>query len=224
MSQTRITLPITVAEINSSPVHIKAVSDWEAVTNPDTARFRFTHSNENPHGPFNPWQLRDDFLNWSLEDWSGFFYMAGTFGGVYITRNDFEEWQRLMRKALVLPSCEWKTLASEFDSKKVAKLSASLPIIFDWDTEPPTARLLGLTSLGTLIATIQLDKVQGAEFRICALDDCEKPPFRVGVHQKLYCNPKCAHLAAVRAARTRARANPVKRKTQSKTSQRKDSK
>jgi hypothetical protein len=214
MSQAFITLPITVADLNSSPASIRAVSDRDAVTNPDTAQFRFTHDHELPNGPFNPWQLREDFLSWPLEDWGRFFYMAGTFGGVRISQKDFGEWQRLMRKALLLPAREWKELAAEFDSKKVSKLRASLPIHFDWDIEPPTAKLLGLTALGSMIATIQLDKLQGAEFRVCARFDCGNPPFRVGNRKKIYCTDDCAHLVAVRNSRTRAagRAKPTKRR------------
>jgi hypothetical protein len=164
------------------------------------------------YGPFDPWDLLEEFLTCSVEDWEGFILMAGSFGGVFITKNDFKEWQQLLKRALVLPARKWKTLAGEFDPKKVSKLRMGLPIQFDFESEPPTATLLGLTSLGTMIAAIQLDKLQGAEFRVCARPDCKSPPFKVGTRQKIYCSPECAHVVAVRNSRTRAAgAKPVRK-------------
>jgi hypothetical protein len=199
----RVTLPLTVPECTGLPAVLKLVS-VKGLDNPDTALYRYTFPPDLGWcGPFDPWRLRDDFLTWPLEDWSAFFYMAGTFGGIRITRNDFVEWQRLMRKALLLPAREWKTLPGEFDSKKVSKLRAGLRVQCDWDADPPTATMSGPTSLESMIATIHVDKLQGAEFRECARPDCTNPPFRIGTRQKLYCGTACAHLVAVRNDRKR---------------------
>lgn len=125
-----------------------------------------------------------------------------------------------MRKALLVPSPEWKNLSGEFDPVKVSRLREKKPIHFNFDVDPATAELVGLSPLDSMIASIQLDKLQQAEFRVCARVDCKSPPFEVPPRHKIYCSSDCAHLAAVRADRARKASGvePIKRKTRSKTS------
>jgi hypothetical protein len=231
MSQAKITIPVTVSKLHSETADTEPVSDQFFAEERGDEQYRFIEpeyrSTYGPrtYGPFDPWSLRSEFLGWKLREWRFFFGMAGAFGTALITRDDFEEWQRLMRKALLVPNRKWKSLSGEFDPEKVSRLGESL-IRFDFDAEPATATLVGLSPLDSMIASIQLDKLQQAKFRVCARTDCTGPPFKVPTRQKIYCSSKCAHLAAVRADRARKAdsAKPIKRKTRSKTSQRKDNK
>jgi hypothetical protein len=126
MSQLRITLPI-VSEHHEFPVKLEAVSLRDLLKNPDSAAHRWLPVDRRPHGPFDLWELRNDFLSWPPEHWEGFVEMAGNFGTFRISRNDFTEWQRLIREALLRDPREWRNLDSQFDRNKVRKLSEPLP-------------------------------------------------------------------------------------------------
>lgn len=203
MSQTRLTLPVTVEHLETRG-DLRPVSLRDYWRNPDSAKFRFVYEAEaRPNGPFDPWKLRDDFLAWPPEDWEAFVYMAGSFGTFRISKNDFLEWQKLLRESLVRPPREWKMLKSEFDPKKVGELFAALPFSFEWDGPAPVARIRTGRTLQAIIATIQLDALKGAQFRVCVRSDCISLPFKVEARHKIYCSPECAHLVAVRNQRAR---------------------
>jgi hypothetical protein len=168
--------------------------------------------------PFDPWHLRDDFFGWKIEDWQAFFYMAGGWhrpgslsGSYYVTRSDFIEWQQLFKEALVRPARDWKALAGQFAPGKVSMLTGPLQMLFDYHEKIPVAKVVLTDSLTAIIATIQVEKLQGAEFRVCARPDCKNPPFRIEARQKIYCSADCAHLVAVRNSRKRAQVSAEKK-------------
>lgn len=203
MSQMRITLPI-VLEHHEFPVTTRAVSLRDLLNDPNSAEYRSVPVSREPHGPFDPWELREKFLSCPPEYWEGFVEMAGTLGLIRISKNDFAEWQRLIREALLRHPREWRKLESQFDRRKVSKLFEPLPIKFAWDAMVPTARISTVKTLTAIIATIQLDVLRGAQFKVCARTDCANPPFKVESRHKIYCSPECAHLVAVRNSRARA--------------------
>lgn len=210
MSQIRITLPVTLGDLYSSGTigfprlrlskRDDAASDIEK---PAAAFSAVLHLKKKPSSAFDPWQLRDAFLTWSLEDWQGFCEMVD-FGVTQIGKKEFADWQRLFRKALILPARKWKSLSGEFARQKVERLLGRLPIDFEWGAETPIARITCTSALQTIIATIQMDALQGAQFRVCARHDCNNPPFRVEARHKVFCCSDCAHLVAVRNSRQRA--------------------
>jgi hypothetical protein len=153
---------------------------------------------------FDAWQLRKEFLECPIEDWLRFLEMAGNFGHGPISQNDFSEWQRLLRKALVTPPREWNSLHDDFDRQKAIRLQMPVPIRFEWEGEIPIVRMSTSWVLDMMIATIQLDFLQGAEFKLCARHDCKSAPFQVNARHKIYCDSDCAHLVAVRRSRERA--------------------
>lgn len=205
MSQARVLLPIFITEISPIPASLEWVSGSKRYGNSADNLYRLIHRNERSHGPFNAWDLLDEFLTWDVDEWHVFFYMAGSFGFPHfrIAQKDFKEWQLLLREAMVRPSKRWEALRKEFDPRKVSKLFGTLSIQFEWNAPVPTARLCPLNALEAMISAIQIDKLQGNEFRVCARRDCKKPPFRVGTRQKIYCCSDCAHLVAVRESRKR---------------------
>jgi hypothetical protein len=206
MSQTPITLPI-VLEYHESPVKTKAVSLRDSLNNPESAQHRLIPVSREPHGPFDPWELREEFLSCPPEYWEGFVEMAGDFGPFRISQDDFAEWQHLIREALLRHPREWEKLESRFDSSKVRRLFEPLPISFAWAAKVPIARIRTGKTLIAIIATIQLDVLRGAEFKVCARTDCTNPPFKVEARHKIYCSAGCAHLVAVRNSRERAANN-----------------
>jgi hypothetical protein len=155
--------------------------------------------------PFDIWGFRDEFLRSSPEDWPKYF------PGFRTTRTKgervFAEWQKLLKRAMVLPPNEWPTLAKgkEFNPGFIRALTRDLAFSFEWKDRTPIARVTVRPSVQAVILSIQLDKLQEAEFKVCARPDCQEPPFRVGARSKEYCSYDCAHLMAVRSSRKRAK-------------------
>ena len=202
----RISLPLVVLPVNRESVSLEPVSRREFFSDPSSASLRYRFVEAGAHyGPFDPWKLREEFLrNETAGSWEGFFVMAGPFYPGYITHADFTEWQRLIKEALVRPAKEWRSLAGQFDPKKVARLTGALRIVFNWAGEVPVAKVVPTNSLEGIIASVQVDALQGTKFGVCARHDCKSPPFRLEARHKIYCCPECAHLVAVRNSRERA--------------------
>lgn len=204
-----IALPVVIDDLHPVRASVEPTSQRAHQKNPATAKFRFADGIAGKKGtPVNPWQLRDRFLSWPLEDWQRFFEISGRWDvGVShrgFSRDDFAEWQRLLHAALIYPAKDWDTILDrEFELQKVFLLKDPIPIILEWNGKVPVARIPSRNALRSMIASIQLDKLQGAEFRVCARQDCNNPPFRVGVRHKIFCSTDCAHLVAVRNSRNR---------------------
>ena len=218
MSQRRITLPITIPDYRLRPAGYLPVSERDDLEHHESAEYRstpmgrvWTPLQHVSFGMVDAWELRKVFLECPVEDWQGFLGLAGKFGTRRISRNGFEEWQRLLRAALVTPSRKWRLLEKKFDWQKVKLLLALVPR-FEWDAEFLTVKLGNNTALGTIIASIQVDALEGAEFKLCARRDCNATPFRFENPLKQFCSYECAHLVAVRRSRERA-ATAAKRKT-----------
>ena len=218
MSQRRITLPLTIPDYKLQTAGYLPVSKRDALEHPESAEYRWTPMGRvwTPleHlslGMLDAWELRTVFLECPVENWQGFLGLAGEFGTRRISRNGFEEWQRLLRAAMVTPSREWRLLEKKFDWQKVKRLLALVPR-FEWDGESLTVKLGNSTALGTIIASIQLDALEGAKFRLCERHDCNAAPYRAENPLKQFCSYECAHLAAVRRSRERA-AKTAKRKS-----------
>jgi hypothetical protein len=213
--KTKVTLPIDVVHFEH-PGHLEPVSRKEFFENPksETLEFRFIEDRTAARfGPFDAWQLRDDFLSWPIDDWEGFVAMAGCFGPFRVSKRSFGLWQKFLSEALIRPAREWKALQSEFGILNCdLRLTKPLAIAFGWDGDAPRAYITAKATLDTIIATIQIDKLQGAEFRVCARHDCKNPPFRVEARHKIFCDSACAHLVAVRNSRARAAKNKTKMK------------
>jgi len=197
MSHRRITLPVTL-EFRAYPANLVAVSRNAYLRDPDSAPRRYIRKE---YRELDPWDLRDAFLAWLPEDWKNFLSFAGSFSTYGLDQGEFMEWQGLLREALKLPPKKWPQLQKRFDPSKVEKLLAPLRVEFEWDEESPGVHIATMRSLDAIIATIQLDLLQGAHFRTCARHDCNAAPFRVGKHLKKFCSYDCAHLAAVRRSR-----------------------
>lgn len=205
MSHANITLPITVEHWlllkDLVPRSLK-----EIAKDPETALYTYRPDPKAKLlGPYDPWKLRDEFLSWPLDDWDVFASTVGYFGEPFISKMRFGLWQKLLREALIRPAREWKALESEIGLRGLTdQLTGPLKIGFVWDGNTPRALIRSKAVLRTIIATIQIDKLTGAQFKVCARYDCNNPPFRVEARHKIFCSPECAHLVAVRNSRQRA--------------------
>ena len=114
MSQ-NISLPITLLPLVWKRADIRPMSKREFFENPENPALRYVIvPGQDVCDPFDPWELRDYFLGWRIEDWHGFFYMAGGWSSSFgITQRDFAEWQQLLREALVRPAKDWRSLNEE---------------------------------------------------------------------------------------------------------------
>jgi hypothetical protein len=212
MSQTKVTLPITL-EYVEIPSNVKPISLRDALERPESAEYCFLPRKGYKYRPFDPWELRRDFLKWPPELWEGFVEMAGSLGTIRISQNGFAEWQAMLREALLRHPREWRDFETRFDRQKVRMLFRPLPIGFVWDGDAPEARIALSGALLIIIATIQLDVLRAAQFRACARTDCRNPPFEVETRRKIFCSPECAHLVAVRRSREPGRKKGGKRGT-----------
>lgn len=204
MSHTNITLPITI-EFRARPGRLVSRSLENRRDTPETAQYRFEEDkNAKSLGPFDPWKLRDEFLSWPLDGWEAFVSRTGYFGEPFINKQRFGLWQKLLREALIHPAREWKALELEIGIRSFCQLTMPLEISFEWDGDAPRALIKTGAVLRAIIATIQIDRLTGAQFKVCARYDCRNPPFRVEARHKIFCSPECAHLVAVRNSRQRA--------------------
>lgn len=198
-SQRKIALPVTL-EFRAYPIGLIAVSRNAYLRDPDSAPRRYIRKE---YRELDPWDLRTAFLEWWPEDWKNFLDLAGSFSTSAVNQTEFMEWQGLLREALKLTPKKWSQLHKRFDPSKVEKFLAPLRIEFEWDGKSPRANIATMRSLDAMIATIQLDFLQGAQFKTCARPDCAAPPFRGDDPRKQYCSPQCAHLVAVRKSRAK---------------------
>jgi hypothetical protein len=190
---------------------VKPVSLRDYLNDPDSAKHRVVFERRDTRCPHDPWKLRDEFLSCPPEEWKNFVEYTGHFGTFRLSKNDFAEWQQLIREALLLHPRDWKTLESRFPQNKVLRLYRALILGFAWNEKVPTAQVRTNQTLDAIIATIQLDILSGVQFKVCARADCLNPPFKIETRHKIYCSSECAHLVAVRTSRARAAKNKSSR-------------
>jgi len=203
MSHKNVTIPITIeyeaVTCDLEPVGIASAS------HPDSLRFRCVPIRRALPRLLDPWKMREDFLSWQPENWQTFIAMTGWFCPFPISKNYFQRCQEFVAEALIHPASEWAALEEALGSLDPRlKLSSEKQISFQWDGEVPAAKIHTIWSLGAIFATVQIEKLQKAEFRRCARSDCKNPPFRVEARHKIFCSSDCAHLVAVRNSRERA--------------------
>ncbi len=209
MSQANISVPISVEHVANSftlmPARMRVTDSMPKTELFKTELFTFLlRETSPPRGPFDPWLLREDFLTWPSDRWKDFIAKTGLFNGGLLTSLTFADWQRILRDALILPPEKWGTLFSENALEYKNRLVHLKEVQIRWDGKAPRLLIRTEDALDVIIATVQIDKLRGAEFRVCARHDCKSAPFRVEARQKIYCCNDCAHLVAVRNSRKRA--------------------
>jgi len=115
-----------------------------------------------------------------------------------------KEWRSLIRAAMTTKMSEWPKLKAKFPAAKVDILCEPMALSVEWKEGRPTGVITCLGILRTLIATLQIDALIGAEYRFCACVGCSNA-FKVKRRDQRYCNEDCKHRQVVRDGRERHR-------------------
>jgi hypothetical protein len=131
-----------------------------------------------------------------------------------ITFSEFRTLQNVVRTAALTPLSEWppKDLSVEREDMTymvVHERGASFHVnpwrlSLRWDMTPFAFVHETYIGIEACCAQVFFEKLSGVEFRWCARPDCNEMFRKQTGHDKIYCTPECAHLAAVRASRARA--------------------
>jgi hypothetical protein len=191
-----------------------------------------------------PWRARANFLHdlykeQESHEYEALTYCFGRFGrdeadlqfeaprgpihvitACELLEQDVGEWYELLRTAMTMPMNEWPSLANKFPARKVDILLQPLPIKLEWREGRPVGTMIPRTVIDAVVASIQIDKLLGAEFRYCARPDCKKPFQIESRHRRIYCSTDCAHYIAVKNNRARAVKNENRRQSGSKRAKR----
>lgn len=208
-----ITLPI---EVQFRPNY----GEYSKVEDPRRSRpqfhFLFLPRKRNPadvpEDPVDAWRVRDDFLIYQGDTVQSFAQQYGRFSILGDIRRseedregigDFRRWQDLIASLMTTPPSKWKGLSAKHDPVDVRAVTGfRLPLAVDWRNDAPYGVVKVSTVRDAILATIQIDFLQGARFRHCARPDCSSPPFKLeSRHDKKYCSYACAHLEVVRRGR-----------------------
>jgi hypothetical protein len=139
-----------------------------------------------------------------------------------ITFSDFRALQNVLRIAMRTPLSEWppKDLSIERSDMRVMVVNESGVLLgvnpwrlsLLWDMTPPVFVHETYAGIEACCAQVFFEKLSGVEFRWCARADCGAMFRKETGHDKIYCTPDCAHLAAVRASRARANRTSLKKR------------
>jgi len=113
---------------------------------------------------------------------------------------EFLNWQSLVRAAMTTKMTAWPQLKREFPADKITRLCQPIPLAIEWRDGRPTGSIICSGILQTLISTLQIDALIGAEYRFCACRGCPKS-FKVKRKDQRYCSEDCKHRQVVRDGR-----------------------
>jgi len=190
-------------------------------------RFRFKESDVAKKYTFpieDPWEMRDDFLEKTdslsiklrgmTELYGRFAEGEGDFTippdkyhrkqktktNRHILADEYAEWRSLIRAAMDLEMTKWPELSSRFSPQKTSMLCKPLTLEIEWHQGRPVGIVTCSGILQALVATLQIDALNGARYRFCACENCEKC-FRVTRKGRKYCSDDCKHKQIVRNSR-----------------------
>jgi hypothetical protein len=140
-----------------------------------------------------------------------------------ITFRDFKDLQNMVRIATRTPLSEWPPKDLSIESAGVRYLVSPemgghlvlnpWRLELRWDMTPPVLVHQTYAGIEACCAQVFFEKLSGVEFRWCARADCGTMFRKETGHDKIYCTPDCAHLAAVRASRARANRTSLKKRS-----------
>ena len=183
------------------------------------ARQKVVNADEPPQ-QLDAWQVRDEFLGLKTDaEFMAFLNRTGLFTSFRLNAlwgyDEMRRWQRIVREFLIKHPLDWpewlnkELLEAEKGRFIVAVMKHQRPNVIFWWTRPKKGHSVlfeAKTTLGALLASIQVDHLRNAKFRFCARTDCRKPFEIVSKHERRYCNWRCAHLETVRRGRAKREA------------------
>ena len=173
-----------------------ATLDSRAVTFPDAWDVRSTFL-----------ELRDehDFLGFLNQ--TGCFFSSGTYEDNQSWRlTDFAVWQRALTGFLRRQPEVWEKRLDLVEPNgteimRAVRLHRCFTVQFGQGRSAP---FIARNTFSAILATIYLDHLRGARFRLCARPDCRKPYEIESNHERRYCTQYCASLESLRRKRSQA--------------------
>jgi hypothetical protein len=161
------------------------------------------------------WKLRSAFLNLKsdqefldLLNQTGLFFRLGTYDSEQAWSVErFRLWQRTLKVLLTRRPTTWSKRLElvEPDSgpiQSVLWLHGDFTLEFRWQEER-VAVFVATETLTAMLASIYIDHLRGAKFRICVRPDCARAFECTSKHRRRYCSTYCAHLESLRRLRAR---------------------
>lgn len=172
---------------------------------------------DEPAQELDAWQVRDEFLALKTNaEFMTFLNKTGLFTSFPLNDPwgyaEMRRWQRIVREFLTRHPLDWpEWLGNELPEAEkgrfiVAVMKHQRPEIIFWWTRPKKGHSVLFktkTTLGAILASIQVDHLRNAKFRFCARPDCRKPFEIISEHERKFCGQSCAHLMTVRRSRTK---------------------
>lgn len=150
-----------------------------------------------------PFVIREEFLRLGQSEVydflvrTGIFHRSG-FGGL-------QEWQDLIGKLMVTEPDRWPGLKNVSELKMREVLSLPMPKAkLAGTTNKVALELWTASTLGAMVAQIQVEHLSGAKFRFCRSPYCRRP-FEISDPRKIYCDHLCATRENMRRKRKRDR-------------------
>jgi hypothetical protein len=204
MAQPAITVPIEISFLTT-------VAKWtlQSDIDDDAGLAVFSCQRCSERGQhLNAWQVRDRFLRLrTTRQLAAFLAETGFFDLFLLTFSNLTLWQGLVTHLLRVKPQYWPKLADTYGQRflQMVKRNTRLRMSFDWEGPSPLAAVEASTTAQAIIASVQIDHLRGARFRVCARPDCGRVYEVQSKHERMYCEQYCAHLVSLRRKRALAK-------------------
>lgn len=164
------------------------------------------------------WRIRERFFTLSTEEESrAFLNETGPFSEALSEDRywvpgwaDVRLWQRIFKEFLIRRPDTWeKWLNSSGVSQEAVQQTLKdvreMRVAFRWNGHKRIASFLASDTLTAMLASVVIDHLRGAHFKLCARPDCRKVYEQTSRHRRNYCSQYCAHFQSLRRMRARCR-------------------
>ncbi len=152
--------------------------------------------------PSDPWKIRADFLSLKRNDkkLAEFLARHGMWSKHPPTEpQNYWDFQEDLKKMLLQPR-EYYIFLRQALGPGVNPFRRDYQTYIEWRDAIPILVIEIDSCEDALLLSVELDRIQGAKFKRCALKTCGMPFRVVSRHRKKYHQQYCAHLASVRRA------------------------
>jgi hypothetical protein len=157
------------------------------------------------------WSVRSTFLTLRHEDdflaflnQTGYFFREGTYASDQPLRlSDFAMWQRVFTGFLLRRPLVWEKRLDLVEPNgaeimRAVRLHRSFNVALEDGRE---ALFVARNTFSAILASIYIDHLRRAKFRLCARPDCRKPYEIESHHLRRYCTQYCASFQSLRRKR-----------------------
>ena len=164
------------------------------------------------------WELRKWFVDLRTDDeFREFLRLTGNFDGERLPDSyakmlaNMREWQCLIRDLSRTPRQKWASLQAKYSGAKLERATTGHSLtIFPADKDGAPADIISHTTVGAMLDTVHVEKIEGRRVRWCALEGCLQT-FQVSPRSpKKYCCKKHTGVARTRRYRKKLRQKKAK--------------